>query len=442
MFDYFNKKEKHYKWFAKLYNIDVKKSGKDVYVIKDTNTIKVKFDDYFNDAITLFSFYFNQVESEKKFIGFKKLNVIDYTKPKLHKLKNHDISFYFTSFAEGLDVAIDYLKKYNLKEGDIVFDCGAYCGISSYYFSKLVGETGKVYAFEPDKLNYKMLLKNIELHNLKNVIPINKGIWDKTDTLLFNTEGALGSALVNVFDRKIEATKNKVDVVSITDVVKEYNIPKIDFIKMDIEGAEIAAVEGIKDYLKNNDINFAIASYHVVDNERTYKKLESIFEEIGYDAETIRLYSDRDTGSLITYAKKNLNPAIKKPKPVLENIPQKDTLAYKTILEVLKKDNFQKKINNLAKNKKVIIYGTGMVCDIIFNNFDISGINIIAVSDKKYQNGSDNYRGLQAISPEKIAEQKPDVVLITLQNSFLAEDYFKHDLFPNYGKFKYKSIFV
>lgn len=47
-----------------------------------------------------------------------------------------------------------YLHKYTPKEGDIVFDCGAYCGVSTYYFSKLVGKSGKVYAFEPDDLSY------------------------------------------------------------------------------------------------------------------------------------------------------------------------------------------------------------------------------------------------------------------------------------------------
>lgn len=441
MFNFFNAKEKNYKEFAELYNMKVKKSGKNVYVIRDNNAIKVKFDAYFNDAVTLFSYFFNQIEPEKKYIGFKKINVIDFTKPKIHKLKDQNLSFNFTSFAEGMDVSIGYLKKYDLKEGDVVFDCGAYCGISSYYFSKLVGETGKVYAFEPDKLNYEMLLKNIELHNLKNVIPINKGIWSKSDTLIFNTEGGLGSALVNILDRETEVNKNKIDVVCITDIIKEYNIPKVDFVKMDIEGAEIEAIKGIKDYLKDHDINFAIASYHILDNERTYIKLESIFKEIGYYVETIRLYSSQENGSLTTYASKK---PFQKQEIHTEEIEQLNDDSCDLILSALKKNHFKCKLDILVKklkNKKIIIYGTGKVCDVIFDNFNMSDFNIVAVSDKKYKDETQNYRGISAIPPEKIAEKNPYVVLTTLQDFSLVKNYFENELFNKNKKFKYRSIF-
>ena len=55
---------------------------------------------------------------------------------------------------------------------------------------------------------------------------------------------------------------------------------------MDIEGAELEAVEGCKDLIKNFKPNFAIASYHMVDGEPTYIKLESFFNSIGYPVKT------------------------------------------------------------------------------------------------------------------------------------------------------------
>lgn len=446
MFNYFKKKqlEKQYNDFAKLYNIKVKKSGQNAYVIKGNNAIKVKLDAYCNDAIVLFSHFFDQIEPETKIIGFKKMNVVDYTKPKLHKLKNDGLSFYFSSFAEGISSAMDYLKKYNLKEGDVVFDCGAYCGITSYCFSKLVGETGKVYAFEPDPQNHEMLLKNIELHNLKNVIPVKKGIWSKTDTLYFNIEGALGSSLVEISTREKPKTDNKIEVTSIYDAICEYNIPKVDFIKMDIEGAEINALEGIKDYLKDNNVNFAIASYHIVDNEKTYKKLEPIFKEIGYYCETIKLYSYADIGSLVTYASKNPLPVVPSEKIVTTETKPSNNEVYNTILDTLKETNFQKNLDAFAKkykDKNVILYGAGMVCDVLFENFDMSGLNTIAVSDKKYKDEAETYKNIPAIPPEKIAEKRPDIVLTTLQNSSIAKNYFEEDLFKATKKFKYRSIF-
>jgi hypothetical protein len=51
---------------------------------------------------------------------------------------------------------------------------------------------------------------------------------------------------------------------------------------MDIEGAEVAFVEGAREFLKSHPVHFAIESYHRVEGEYTYKRLDSIFEEIGY----------------------------------------------------------------------------------------------------------------------------------------------------------------
>lgn len=110
-----------------------------------------------------------------------------------------------------------------------------------------------------------------------------------------------------------------------------------------------------------------------------------------------------------------------------------------------KQNGFQNKLDNIAKkykNKKVILYGTGKVCDLILRNFDISKINIVAVSDRKYTDETQIYEGFKTIPPEKIAENKPDIVLITLQDYLIAGDYFEDKLFKNGQKFKYKSIFV
>jgi hypothetical protein len=55
------------------------------------------------------------------------------------------------------------------------------------------------------------------------------------------------------------------------------------YIKMDIEGSELPFLEGAKEFLKSHPVHFAIESYHRVDGEYTYKRLDSIFAEIGYE---------------------------------------------------------------------------------------------------------------------------------------------------------------
>ncbi len=78
----------------------------------------------------------------------------------------------------------------------------------------------------------------------------------------------------------------------------------------------------------------------------------------------------------------------------------------------------QKYIDKLAKKykgKKILIYGAGTIAEHIFDNYDLSKLNIIAVSDKKYSSTS-KYKDYIAIPPEDITDLNPDVILFTLYN--------------------------
>ena len=54
--------------------------------------------------------------------------------------------------------------------GDVVWDVGAHAGLSAYHLAQMVGPSGKVYAFEPDAINYEFMVRNIETHQLANVM--------------------------------------------------------------------------------------------------------------------------------------------------------------------------------------------------------------------------------------------------------------------------------
>lgn len=186
----------------------------------------------------------------------------------------------------GLGVLPGYFKYYRLKEGDTVIDGGAYLGEFTLYAAKVVGNGGKVIAFEPDTANYKKLLKNISLNNLDNVIAINKGLYCENTNLKFYNDSSGGSFL---FSEDLESKPNgivKVPVVKLDDEMNRLGIQKVDFIKMDIEGAEIEALKGCKRLLKSNYVNLAIASYHILDGQPTCKRLEGLLQEMGYKFET------------------------------------------------------------------------------------------------------------------------------------------------------------
>jgi FkbM family methyltransferase len=175
-----------------------------------------------------------------------------------------------------------YTKQYKLKKDDVVIDAGAYFGHFTIYAAKKVGNNGKVICFEPDPLNYKILNKNIRLNKLKNIKVIKKGLYNKDMILSFQQAGTDSS-----LNNKNNSKNIKVNVVDLDNELKRMNISKVNFVKMDIEGAEIEAIQGCKKIMKNNNINFAIATYHIVNKEKTFKKVEEIFKNNNYNTKTI-----------------------------------------------------------------------------------------------------------------------------------------------------------
>ncbi|MBU0959656.1 MAG: FkbM family methyltransferase [Nanoarchaeota archaeon] len=189
----------------------------------------------------------------------------------------------FVRYSDCLEELPGYVGKYVPQKGDVVVDAGAFVGNFAVYASKLVGPEGKVIAFEPEESNYRLLKRNIKLNKLKNVIVIKKGLWHKDDLLKFKTKGP-ESCLAD-FDKE-ENLSNTISVVSLDSFFKRNRIKKLDFVKMDIEGAEIRAIEGMKNLMQANKINFAIASYHIVEGKQTCIKLEKMFKEMGYKSNT------------------------------------------------------------------------------------------------------------------------------------------------------------
>jgi FkbM family methyltransferase len=133
---------------------------------------------------------------------------------------------------------------YTPKIGDTVFDIGAGNGAEIQVFSKLVGSQGKVYAIEADPSAFRRMDKLIDLLQIKNVQTLNFAISDK-DGYLYLTQDGLEGVSNRVVQEKI---KNEIRVKSITldELVKNYSVDKIDFLKMNIEGAEKSALRGFK----------------------------------------------------------------------------------------------------------------------------------------------------------------------------------------------------
>ncbi|MEO5571869.1 MAG: FkbM family methyltransferase [Bacteroidia bacterium] len=141
---------------------------------------------------------------------------------------------------------LSFLKQ-SIKRGDIVLDIGSNIGFYAKIMSELVGETGKVYCFEPDKTNFGHL-KNL-LGEKSNVVLTNKAVADKSEKIEIFTSHRL-----NVDHRTYKPEKFDssyfIDSISIDEFLGD-NL-KVDFIKMDIQGAEIFALKGMEKTLVKN----------------------------------------------------------------------------------------------------------------------------------------------------------------------------------------------
>ncbi len=202
-------------------------------------------------------------------------------------LKNDVIlKFNNTPFLDLLNTINGYFRNCNLRKGDYIVDGGAFIGVFAIYAAKIVGDKGKIIAFEPDARCFKKLLENIKINNISNVIAINKGLWNDNKFLGFDSRSGKDSVMVKCLNEKRKGEIKKYEFVKLDDELKKLNIDKVNFIKMDVEGAEIEAIEGCKSILKNNNVNLAIASYHIRNGEKTYKKLEPMLNSLGYKTKT------------------------------------------------------------------------------------------------------------------------------------------------------------
>jgi FkbM family methyltransferase len=136
---------------------------------------------------------------------------------------------------------INFILKQDLS-GTTVIDAGANRGIYSYWFSKKVGETGRVIAFEPQP-ELGLFLKDLKkTFNLKRLIIENKGLSDECGTRkLFRPE--VGSGIAG-FDERTGFEQIEVDVVCLDEYFKDQKNIEISFIKCDVEGHEYQVFMG------------------------------------------------------------------------------------------------------------------------------------------------------------------------------------------------------
>ncbi|PKP05222.1 MAG: hypothetical protein CVU11_00760 [Bacteroidetes bacterium HGW-Bacteroidetes-6] len=204
-----------------------------------------------------------------------KIIAIDNLQYRLDISKVVDHFVYFGFSDRGIE---NFLQR--LKPDFIVFDVGANIGVTTLPFSK---KASKVFAFEPSSANFIRLKEHVELNQIENIELVNKGLGNKETTLLLETIDDSNPGMNRI--RKTNTPKNnceKVEIVTIDKFVSDYNIEKVDAIKIDIEGFEMKAILGAKQTLQK----FRPIMLIELDNENLKEQGDSAIELIKMLLET------------------------------------------------------------------------------------------------------------------------------------------------------------
>ncbi len=132
--------------------------------------------------------------------------------------------------AHGLDLFKDYCRS-----GDVAVDVGANIGEVAIILSRRVGETGRVFAFEPNPRVYRFLLGNLALNGCRNVTPINLAVGARAGTVRMSNDKVDDMNRV-VDDGTMEVPSTTLDARELPD--------RIAFLKVDVEGSELRVLEG------------------------------------------------------------------------------------------------------------------------------------------------------------------------------------------------------
>jgi FkbM family methyltransferase len=136
-----------------------------------------------------------------------------------------------------------------LRTGDTVIDVGANIGYFTLLFARLVGPTGRVFAFEPEPANFALLRKNVESNGYRNVTLIPKAVSDASGAARLYLAEHKGDG--RIFDSHDGRESLPIDTVRLDDFFRDDTGP-VDLIKIDIQGAEPAALRGMTRLLEKH----------------------------------------------------------------------------------------------------------------------------------------------------------------------------------------------
>ena len=172
-----------------------------------------------------------------------------------------------------------------LAPGETFVDGGAHVGLFSLVAAARVGETGRVVSFEPTSATRARLAKNLALNSFHNVDVVAAALSSEVGTAAFRVFDVVGSGLNHLGPAGAET--GAVETVSVTTLdaaLADRNVGRVAFVKLDLEGAEYAALRGAERMLADYrpDLLLEIEPSHLARLDASPEAIEALLRPYGY----------------------------------------------------------------------------------------------------------------------------------------------------------------
>jgi FkbM family methyltransferase len=236
---------------------------------------------------------------------YRSLTFLRLSKPKLLKIKvpKYNYKAYCpVNKDDFINIAIredDIIEHFTPKEGDVVVDVGAHLGRYAIIASKRVGAKGKVIAIEASPINFEMLNRNTNVNQLTNVISLNYAVYSKeTKINLYLPDEEKGCTIYNTVmvgraiteeDRFVTVNANTLDNLSLQQ--NGINHADINWIKIDVEGAELEVLKGATSILsESKDIALLIEIHNLPGGTNFYTQIVEFLSSFNFKIEFEKTY--------------------------------------------------------------------------------------------------------------------------------------------------------
>ncbi len=178
------------------------------------------------------------------------------------------------------------IEAFRPKPGELIIDCGPFMGFGELHMSPLI-EEGHIFAVEASSHCFAMLQKNLGENDISNVTAMHNGVWKDGGFLELNTAYAQGNSLVEkIHNDELYGDEDKgterVETKAVDQIVQENGLTRVDMLSLTLNGAEIEALIGAHDTLRNLRPRVRLAGWYERDGQPIWSATETLLKDAGY----------------------------------------------------------------------------------------------------------------------------------------------------------------